>query len=183
MSPNSIGDGAAFLLIKRSASRARSGWPPAPAREAGAAAWAGAAVRGALLLPHRLVALDLVVAVGLDRDPDQHRQEVQLLAVRDLELADRVADGAERALRDLLGGRVRVDEVQLVRDVPALERALQHLLVQPEQLARAGLGDPHLGLHDLDLVVAGRQGIERGVGLDAGGVEGSTKLRHGYISS
>lgn len=64
---------------------------------------------------------------------------MQLLAVADMHPARGVADHRERALRDFHRGRVRVHQVQLVEDLPALVLALIQLLVRRVIVTAAGL--------------------------------------------
>jgi hypothetical protein len=115
----------------------------------------------------------LVAAVGLHGQGHHERVELQLCAVCDLELADRVADRRQLAFGDLHRLLVGVKQIEPVPDFAAAVRAFADLQLQPEQLPVAGLGGLHLALHDLRHVLAGRQQLERCRGLDAGRVEGA----------
>ena len=100
-----------------------------------------------------------VVAVlrRLHLDVGDQRDEMQLFAVVDLHLAHGVTDRRQRPLRDLDRGRIVVDQIEAIEQLAAGILALQHVEFQPQKLAHAVLGRPHLRIDDLHDVAAGRQ--------------------------
>jgi hypothetical protein len=97
-----------------------------------------------------------VIAGRLDLQRHQQRLEVQLLAVADMHLAHRVADGRQGALCDLDRLLVAVHEVQLIEDLLPREGSFQDLKDQLQQLTVARLGWRHFTLDQLREVFAGR---------------------------
>ena len=89
-----------------------------------------------------------------------------------------MADRRQRPLRDLDRRRVAVDQIEAIEQLAAGILALQHVELQPEILAHAVLGRPHLRIDDLHDVAAGRQRLQRLVRLDGGGVEGFAQSGH-----
>ncbi len=148
-----------------------------PCRRRGAArGWRGVALERQVGEPMARV---VAVLRRTDLDVDQHRDEVQLLAVLDLQLAGGPADRGERALGDLDGLRIGVDEVEAIPELAALVLALEDVDLEPEILPRPVPGGPHLAGRDLADIAAGRQQLEARGGLDGGGIEGGAKIGHG----
>ena len=72
-----------------------------------------------------------------------------MLGITDLQLTHGTADGGQRALCDLHGIRICVDEVQAVKELASSVLALNDINLKVEVLAQTVLGCTHFACNDL----------------------------------